>query len=78
MTTGRKLRNPGKTCSRNGSLTDNKPAGGMVDGRIFPRGKGFIMNIIIIVTIKPHTIKNKQLIQSCCERQAYFQQTFCL
>lgn len=41
MTTGRKLRNPGKTCSRNGSLTNNKPAGGMVDGRIFSAGKRF-------------------------------------
>ncbi len=41
MTTGRKLRNPGKTCSRNGSPTDNKPAGGMVNGRIFSAGKRF-------------------------------------
>ena len=41
MTTGRKLRNPGKTCSRNGCPTDNKPAGGMVDGRIFSAGKRF-------------------------------------
>ncbi len=41
MTTGRKLRNPGKTCSRNGSLTNNKPAGDMVDGRIFSAGKRF-------------------------------------
>lgn len=41
MTTGWKLRNPGKTCSRNGSPTDNKPAGDMVDGRIFSAGKRF-------------------------------------
>lgn len=43
MTTGRKLRNPGKTCSRNGSLTNNKPAGDMVDGRIFFLGEKVLL-----------------------------------